>query len=87
MKRTTFTRRSLAVTAGIIGILIGCNTVVDQINDQATTGTSTGGTGFAEIDSDFSDAPVSPGRRPLPLCHRARPSAWLGWLSAGPWTP
>lgn len=61
MKRTTFTRRSLAVTAGIIGILIGCDTVIDQINDQATTGTSTGGTGFAEIDSDFSDAPVSPG--------------------------
>ena len=61
MKRTTFTRRSLAVTAGFIGILFGCETVIDQINDQATTGTSTGGTGFAEIDSDFSDAPVSPG--------------------------
>ncbi len=61
MKSSTLTWRRFAAIAGGAGILFGCGTVIEQINDEGGGGTGGGGTGFVEIESDFSDTPVSPG--------------------------
>lgn len=63
--------RRLALTVALIGVVWGCDSVISHIVDEASKGgTSTGGTsaatmsvdgGFHSLESDFSDAPVSPG--------------------------
>ena len=68
--RTTILRQLTAVGLAI-GVVVGCDSVIDHIADEATSGsdqtgtpTTTGTTstaGFATIDSGFSDAPISPG--------------------------
>jgi len=48
---TTMWKR-LAVTAVVLGVVVGCGTVVQTINDQ------TGGTGFSNVDNGFTgDSP------------------------------
>ncbi|MEK7710275.1 MAG: VCBS repeat-containing protein [Planctomycetota bacterium] len=59
MKRALI--KSLASTAVVLAIILGCNTVIDVVdNGGGGTGGGTGG-GFATVDSGFSDAPASPG--------------------------
>ncbi len=56
MVPTVWKRRALA--ASIVGIVVGCNSVLQHITDELD---GTDGNGFARVDSAFSDAPVSPG--------------------------
>ncbi len=56
MKATVLKR--LASAAAALAVVLGCDSVIDHIKEEATT---PAGSGFARIDSDFSDAPVSPG--------------------------
>jgi hypothetical protein len=54
----------LAVTACVLGVILGCSSAFDHAADDASMGTGEdagGGASFAVIDSEFSDAPVSPG--------------------------
>ncbi|MEK7755795.1 MAG: hypothetical protein AAB385_01125, partial [Planctomycetota bacterium] len=48
--------KALAVTAVVLAVVFGCDT--GQVADNAPV---TGGDGFTTLDSEFSDAPVSPG--------------------------
>lgn len=57
MKRALI--KSLASTAVVLAIILGCNTVIDVV-DNGGGGGGTGG-GFATVGSGFSDAPASPG--------------------------
>jgi len=50
--------KGLAVTAAVLAVLFGCDTVLNQVAQQ---GSPAGGDGFATVDSEFSDAPLSPG--------------------------
>jgi hypothetical protein len=50
--------KGLAVTAAVLAVLFGCDTVLNQVAQQ---GSPVGGDGFATVDSEFSDAPLSPG--------------------------
>ncbi|MFH1111210.1 MAG: VCBS repeat-containing protein [Planctomycetota bacterium] len=50
--------KGLAVTAAALAVLFGCDTVLNQVAQQ---GSPPGGDGFATVDSEFSDAPLSPG--------------------------
>ena len=56
MVPTVWKRRALA--ASIVGVVVGCNSVLQHITDELD---GTDGNGFARVDSTFSDAPVSPG--------------------------
>ena len=68
--------KNIAFTATLFGVIFGCNSVIDHVVNEANMGDatggdpgtlpsgvdgSTGGGGFDSVDSDFSDAPVSPG--------------------------
>ena len=48
--------KALAVTAVVLAVVFGCDT--GQVADNAPV---TGDDGFATVDSEFSDAPMSPG--------------------------
>lgn len=54
--------KALAVTAVVLAVIFGCNTLI-QLPDVASP---SGGGGFATLDSEFSDAPVSPGDTTTP---------------------
>lgn len=47
--------KALAVTAAVLAVVFGCNTVLNEVADFGS------GDGFATVQSEFSDAPVSPG--------------------------
>ncbi|UCE58981.1 MAG: VCBS repeat-containing protein [Phycisphaerales bacterium] len=69
MKSVVFKRLALAVAALVI--VLGCSSVLNHVNEEASQGTdalssdvsedTTATSGFEAIDSEFSDAPVSPG--------------------------
>ena len=50
--------KALAVTAVVLAVVFGCDTLITQAPDDASQPASDG---FATVDSEFSDAPVSPG--------------------------
>lgn len=52
--------KALAGTAIVLGIIIGCNVGLDPDDGGATT-PPTNGQGLTPLDSEFSDAPISPG--------------------------
>ncbi len=52
----TGVHRWVVAGAVLLGVVIGCSTVIDQVADEAGTGADVG-----DADSGFSDAPVSPG--------------------------
>lgn len=47
--------KALAVTAVVLAVVFGCNTVLNEVADNGAGG------GFATLQSEFSDASVSPG--------------------------
>jgi hypothetical protein len=47
--------KAFAVTAVVLAVVFGCNTVLNNVADNGS------GDGFATVDSEFSDAPTSPG--------------------------
>jgi len=61
MKSSVWTYAAPAVVG--LAIIIGCSSVFEQISGEAGQGGGTGGSdrGFAQVESTFSDAPVSPG--------------------------
>ncbi len=61
MKRALI--KGLSGTIVALVIVLGCNTVIDVVDNTGGGGSGSGGTGngFATVDSEFSDAPVSPG--------------------------
>ena len=59
MKRALI--KGLGCTVAVLVIILGCNTVIDVVDDSGGGGGGGTGNGFATVDSDFSDAPVSPG--------------------------
>ncbi|MBI4719014.1 MAG: VCBS repeat-containing protein [Planctomycetes bacterium] len=58
-------RKHLAAIGITLGVIVGCTSVFQQINEQADQGTgggSAGGAGgFSTVESEFTDAPLSPG--------------------------
>ena len=50
--------KGLATAAAVLGVVFGCESVIDQTGGGSD---GTGDTDFLQIDNDFSDAPVSPG--------------------------
>ena len=52
--------KSLASTVAVLAIILGCNTAIDVVDSGGGGGGGTGN-GFATVDSEFSDAPASPG--------------------------
>lgn len=50
--------KALAVTAVVLAVVFGCDTLITQAPDNAS---QPAGDGFTTVDSEFSDAPVSPG--------------------------
>ncbi|MEK6677727.1 MAG: VCBS repeat-containing protein [Planctomycetota bacterium] len=56
------TWKRCAVVTGILGAIVGCNSLFQHLSDESSQGGGDGnGGGLARVDSEFSDAPVSPG--------------------------
>ena len=52
--------KRFAIAGLALGVIFGCDSAINQIVDEGTTAGG-GETDFAQVDSTFSDAPVSPG--------------------------
>jgi hypothetical protein len=53
--------KRFALAGMALGVIFGCNSVSNDIVDEGTTGGGDGTTDFAQVESTFSDAPISPG--------------------------
>ncbi len=50
-----------AIVAIAIGVVFGCNSVLQHIGEEASRGSGEAGSGLTPVQSDFSVAPASPG--------------------------